>query len=178
MSAQKCVCVGVEVCLSPPVGLKSYEDPFCRSTGWCLRQKPEPFSTSNRGGFGGKWKKGEILPTLFGSKHVAAALKLDAESPFTSSYGVTGWEPVLWRERAKPPKAPVPASSPMFISSAGTYMVGREAPAAVVFLTLHEPPSLPLNRQMRLRLAVVAAAAAEFYGCIKSFRTVMSTDCH
>ncbi|XP_015270580.1 PREDICTED: zinc finger protein ZIC 5 [Gekko japonicus] len=61
----------------------------------------------------------------------------------------------------------------MFISSAGTYGAGGEAPAAAVFPALHEPPPPPLNGQMRLGLAVAAAAAAaaEFYGRVEPFRT-------
>ncbi|KAL8189997.1 UNVERIFIED_CONTAM: hypothetical protein K2H54_035056 [Gekko kuhli] len=110
----------------------------------------------------------------FGPEHVAAAaLKLGAESPFASSFGAAGREPGLRRERAEPLQAPPPASSPMFISSAGTYGAGGEAPAAAVFPALHEPPPPPLNGQMRLGLAVAAAAAAaaEFYGRVEPFRT-------
>nr|XP_056717951.1 zinc finger protein ZIC 5 [Euleptes europaea] len=88
----------------------------------------------------------------FGPEHVAAAagLQLGADGPFASPLG---------RERPEPP---------MFISSAGTYGAGGEAPAAL-FPPLPQPPS-PLNGQMRLGLAVAAAAAAELYGRGEPFR--------
>ncbi|XP_077199932.1 zinc finger protein ZIC 5 [Paroedura picta] len=110
----------------------------------------------------------------FGPEHVAAAaaaLKLGAESPFAASLQApAGRELALRRERAEAGPGQPPASSPMFISAAGTYGAGGEAPAAAAFPALHDPP--PLNGQMRLGLAVAAAAAAaEFYGRVEPFRS-------
>ncbi|XP_048350896.1 zinc finger protein ZIC 5 [Sphaerodactylus townsendi] len=87
----------------------------------------------------------------------AAALKLGDESPFAFpvvAAAAAGRELLaLRRER--------PTEAPMFISSAGTYGAGGEAHGAALFPPLPEPA--PLNGQLRLGLAV-AAAAAELYG--------------
>ncbi|XP_044284887.1 zinc finger protein ZIC 5 [Varanus komodoensis] len=92
-------------------------------------------------------------------------------------YAAAGRELALRREHgARAEQHPAAASSPMFISSAGTYGAGGD-PHAAVFPGLHEHPAgppgghHPLNGQMRLGLAVAAAAAAaEFYGRVEPFR--------
>ncbi|XP_039193575.1 zinc finger protein ZIC 5 [Crotalus tigris] len=105
-----------------------------------------------------------------------------APASASQPYAAAGRELALRREagvRGDPPQLhqpPAAASSPMFISSAGTYGAGGDLHAAV-FPGLHEHPAgtsgghHSLNGQMRLGLAVAAAAAAaEFYGRIEPFR--------
>ncbi|XP_053240501.1 zinc finger protein ZIC 5 [Podarcis raffonei] len=123
----------------------------------------------------------------FGPEHVASgALKLSpagAEAAFASSSqaganGAAGSPSYAAPRRAERPLQQHPASSPMFISSAGTYGAGGEQPHAAAFPGLHDHPAgpsgghHPLNGQMRLGLAVAAAAAAaaEFYGRVEPFR--------
>ncbi|KAJ6660898.1 hypothetical protein lerEdw1_017055 [Lerista edwardsae] len=106
-----------------------------------------------------------------------------APTSASSPYAAAGRELALRRDpqgaRAEQQlqQHPAAASSPMFISSAGTYGVGGD-PHAAVFPGLHDHPAgppgghHPLNGQMRLGLAVAAAAAAaaEFYGRVEPFR--------
>ncbi|XP_020657270.3 zinc finger protein ZIC 5 [Pogona vitticeps] len=105
------------------------------------------------------------------------AAPASASNPYAAA-AAAGRELVLRREHgARGGQHPAAASSPMFISSAGTYGAGGD-PHAAVFPGLHEHATgpagghHPLNGQMRLGLAVAAAAAAaaEFYGRVEPFR--------